>query len=98
MRTPLSSAKSSLYSLLLNGKCLRGMLQETFSLLLYNVGSLRAFLAVDDVERYLLTLVESLEALALNCAEVNEYVLAVIYGDESVPFALVEPFYGTLCH
>ena len=74
------------------------MLQETCELLLDDVGSLRAFLAVYDVERYLLTLIECLEAFALNCAEVNEYVLPVVYGDESVPFALVEPFDSSLCH
>ena len=77
---------------------LRGVLQETFLLLLYDVGSLGTFLAVYDVERYLLTLIECLEALALNCAEVNEYVLSVVYGDEAVPFALVEPLNSSLCH
>lgn len=87
------------YSLLRSMWCMKfRVVQETFSLLLYDVGSLGAFLAVYDVERYLLTLVKSLEALALNCAEVNEYVLSVVYGDEAVAFALVEPFYSSLCH
>ena len=67
-------------------------------LLLYDVGSLGAFLAVYDVERYLLSLVESLEALTLNCAEVDENDLSVVYGDEAVSFCLVEPFDSSLCH
>ena len=67
-----------------------------FTLQFDNVGSLRAFLAVDYVKRNLLTFIESFEALALNCAEVNENVFTLVCGDESVPFALVKPLYGPL--
>ena len=96
MRTPRCSARFSLVILCCVNVVLCGA--GDLLLLLYDVGSLGAFLAVYDVERYLLTLVKSLEALALNCAEVDEYVLAVVYGDEAVAFALVEPFDSSLCH
>jgi len=65
---------------------------------LYNVSSLRPLLSVYDIERNFLSLVERLEALALNCAEMDKYVLALVCGDKAVAFALVKPLYGTLCH
>ena len=86
-----------LFSTAVNAMCVDSG-RRPFALLLYDVGSLGAFLAVYDVERYLLTLIESLEALALNCAEVDKNVLSVVYGDEAVAFALIEPFDSSLCH
>ena len=86
-----------LFSTAVNAVCVDSG-RRPFALLLYDVGSLGAFLAVYDVERYLLTLIESLEALALNCAEVNKNVFTLVSGNKSVPFAFVEPLYGTLCH
>ena len=51
------------------------------------------------IERNLLTLFQSLEALAYDCREMYEYVVAaVIVGDESVAFLRIEPLNCTVVH
>jgi len=45
-----------------------------------------------------LTLVESFEAVGLNCREVNENVIFVLDGNESIPFFGVEPLYCSGFH
>lgn len=61
---------------------------------------LGTFLSGSDRKLDLLTVGEGFEAVALDRAEVNEYVRTVFLFDESVAFGLVEPFYGAsnLCH
>ncbi len=64
-----------------------------------NVGSLLAFRALRDFERYLLTFFESLEAVHLDCGKVGEQILtAVIRSDKAEAFGIIEPLDGTCCH
>src|SRR5512139_1836735 len=53
-----------------------------------------AVLALGDLELDLLTLVEGLEALTLDLAEVDEHVVAVLLGDEAIALVGVEPLHG----
>ena len=51
------------------------------------------------VESNLLALFKSLEAVAYDCGEVYEYVVAaVVVGDESVAFLRIEPLNCTVVH
>lgn len=68
-------------------------MKKFLELLLLNIGSLGSLASVCDLERYLLTLVERLEPIALDCAEVNENIATLIRGDETIALSCVEPFY-----
>lgn len=68
------------------------------SLQLYNVFSLRAAVALDNVELYALAFVEGFEAFAGDRGEVNEHVRTAFYFDEAKTFFSVEPFNGTSLH
>ena len=69
------------------------------SLLGNDVARLRAFGAVFDVKGDLLAFGQGLEAVALNGAEVNEYIrTAVILSNETEAFGFVEPLYRTCSH
>jgi len=57
-----------------------------------------AFLALLNIERYALTLLQRLEALGLNRAVMYENVFAAIHFDEPKAFSVVKPFNGTFCH
>ena len=59
----------------------------------FYIGSLGAFASLCDFKTYLLAFIKSLESIALNCAEVYEYVVTFIGGDKSVALCCVEPFY-----
>ena len=52
-----------------------------------------AFAYLRDFKAYFLAFVKGLKALALDCAEVYEYVVALVGGDKSVTLRRVEPFY-----
>jgi hypothetical protein len=58
---------------------------------------LRAFLAIRDVEFNLLTIGQSFEAIALNRAEVNEYIGAIFTLDKTKSLRFVKPFNSTSC-
>jgi hypothetical protein len=61
-----------------------------------DVDSLVAFLAGRDVERHFLIFLEALEAVALDCREVREQILAAaVGGDKAETLGVVEPFNGT---
>jgi len=63
--------------------------------------SLQAFLALHDGETDLLTFLEALETLALDGAEMYEYILPILAADEAEALGVVEPFDGTvfaICH
>ena len=53
-----------------------------------------------DREFHFLTVGESLEAIALDCAEVNEHIRAALLLNKAVAFRLIEPLNGAsnLCH
>ena len=68
-------------------------MKKCLQLRLFDVCSLGALAAIGDFKRNLLPLVQSLEAVALDRAEVDENVAALIGGDESVALRCVEPFY-----
>ena len=52
-----------------------------------------------DVETNSLTFLQGLEALALNRGEVDEEILAAVFGgDEAEALRIVEPFYVACCH
>ena len=57
----------------------------------------RSLFALLDVKANSLTLIQRLEAFALNGAEVDKYVPSFIILDEAKPFFLVEPLYFTFC-
>ena len=60
-----------------------------------DVRSLQAFLALLDFELNALILGQSLEATALNLAEMGKEVgFAAILGDETKALAFVKPFHG----
>ncbi len=64
-----------------------------------DVGSLLAFRALRDFERYFLTFFEGLEAVHLDCGKVGEQILtAVIRSDKAETFGIIEPLDGTCCH
>jgi hypothetical protein len=64
-----------------------------------DVDSLVAFLAGRDVERHFLVFLEALEAVALDCREVREQILAAaVGGDKAETLGVVEPFNGTCTH
>jgi hypothetical protein len=64
-----------------------------------DVDSLVAFLAGRDVERHFLVFLEALEAVALDCREVREQILAAaVGGDKAETLRVVEPFNGTCTH
>ena len=56
------------------------------------------FWPVRDVEDDGLALVEGLEALALDLAEVHEDVVAVLTRDEAVALVRIEPLHSTFSH
>ncbi len=57
------------------------------------VFSLRAFLALSDLELHQITLFESLVTLSLNGGMVNEYIRPVVLADEAITLGVVKPFY-----
>jgi hypothetical protein len=57
-----------------------------------------ALLTRCDVELDVLTLVQALEAVALNIGEVNEDVVTLLPRDETETFFCVEELYCALCH
>ena len=63
--------------------------------LLY-VGSLISLGTLSDTEGNPLALVESLESISLDSAIMNENVLAIVAGYESITLSCVEPFYCAL--
>jgi hypothetical protein len=53
----------------------------------------------DNLERHLLSLIETMHPCALDRADVHEDIAtAVILLDESEAFLAVEPLHGSLCH
>jgi hypothetical protein len=52
---------------------------------------LRTTVALRDFELNRLAFFQGLEAIALDSGEVNEYVVAVLDGNESIPFFCVKP-------
>src|SRR5260370_14678315 len=65
---------------------------------LADVGRLEPLRALGDLELDLVALGQALEALGLNAAVVDEHILATLHLDEAVPFRVVEPLDGALCH
>ena len=63
---------------------------------LFDVRSLRAFAALSDFERYFLTFIEGLEAVALDGAEMYKDIIAFICGDKTITLSCVEPLYCTV--
>ena len=63
---------------------------------LLDVRRLGAFAALGDLEGNLLAFVKSLEALALDRAEVHKDIVTLVGGDESVTLCCVKPFDSSL--
>src|SRR5207244_10635434 len=63
-----------------------------------DVCSLRALLAVDDVELNLLAFLQAAEPFLLDGAVVDEDVLTAIHGDEAVALLRVEPLHRACNH
>src|SRR5919106_4597915 len=64
-----------------------------------DLGGLRTLLALLDVERHALTLVEALVSVGLDCRVVHEHVRATtVRSEEAVALLAVEPLDGALCH
>jgi hypothetical protein len=56
--------------------------------------SLRALGSLDDVELHLIALFETLVALALDGAVVNEDVGSSVAAEEAIALCVIEPLYG----
>src|SRR5262245_34567935 len=65
---------------------------------LAHVRGLESLGALGDLELDLVSLSQALEPLGLDGAEVHEYVLAILLGDEAVPLRVVEPLHAALSH
>src|SRR5690348_9700732 len=65
-----------------------------------DVGGLRPFLPLDNLELDAIAFGERLEAAALDGAEVDEDIRPSLAGDEAVALGVIEPLHGTLesCH
>jgi hypothetical protein len=61
-----------------------------------DVGCLRSFLALNDLELYSIALSQGLEAVSLDGAEVDEDVGPPLARDETVALCIVEPLHVTL--
>jgi hypothetical protein len=57
----------------------------------HHVRCLRTTVALCDFELNRLAFFQGFEAVALDCREVNEYIVAVLYGDKTVAFFCVKP-------
>jgi|TARA_B100000749_G_C18166094_1_gene357899 hypothetical protein len=65
----------------------------------FDVGSLKAFFTLSDVEGNLLAVLQSFEAVSLNFGEVREQVVAIVVRrNEAEAFSVVKPLNGTSCH
>ena len=71
---------------------------SVFLLKLYYVSSLHSASAFRYIIRNCLSLFESLEALALDCRKMYEYIRSVLTGNKTIAFFCVEPLYCTLVH
>ena len=60
-----------------------------------DVLGLGSLLASDNLHGYLLAFVQSFAAFALDCAEMNEYILPAFLLNKSKPFRVVEPLDGS---
>ena len=60
---------------------------------LLDVRRLGAFAALGDLEGNLLAFIKGLKSVALDCAEVHEYIVAFVGGDKTITLSCVEPFY-----
>jgi len=58
----------------------------------------RAFFPLLNLKGDTVTFVQRLETAAINSREMNEHVRAVLLLNEAVPFLLVEPLDGPICH
>src|SRR5262249_39950336 len=65
---------------------------------LANVGGLQPLGPLGDLELHLVTLRQTLEALGLDGAVVDEDILPALDLDEAIPLRVVEPLDRTLCH
>lgn len=63
-----------------------------YILQLYNVGSLFATVAFDNVEFNSLAFFQSLEAFALDCGEMNEYIAAIFAFNKAITLFSTKPF------
>jgi hypothetical protein len=74
------------------------VLLHHLSVLKWNyVFCLRAFLAIRYVEFNLLAVGQSFEAIALDGAEMNEYIRAIFSLDKAESLGFVKPFNSTCC-
>jgi len=64
----------------------------------FDVLSLPALGAFDDIELNLLTFLQAAKAVCLDGGEVNENVLAILAADKTIPLGIVEPLYCSCFH
>jgi len=64
----------------------------------YNVLSLWSTVAFNDVELNALAFVQRLEAIALDRAEVNEYIVSAFNFDETKALLSIKPFNSSCLH
>src|SRR5579884_2751500 len=51
-----------------------------------------------DIKLHGLTFLQAAEALRLDGREMDEYIFAILPGDEAIAFSVVEPLYSSLFH
>jgi len=64
----------------------------------YNFFCLRTAVSLYNFKLHLLTFVQRFEAVALDCAEVYEYIFSAFNFDETEAFLSVEPFNCSVLH
>jgi hypothetical protein len=101
MSVPLSLLGFSYALLIIKLRCPKHKvwgIDKQQKLQFYNVLCLWTAVALNHVEFYALAFVEGLVAVAYDCAEVNEYIVAAFNFDETEAFLCVEPFHCTCLH
>jgi hypothetical protein len=73
-----------------------GVFQSTGLLLDLHFVSLHAFLALHSDKADFLAFFQALETVALDCAKMHEQIRAAFLRDETKPFLVVKPLYGTV--
>ena len=68
---------------------------STKELKLGHVGCLRSFCTVNDFKFNSLAFLKGLKAIHVQSRIMNEYVIPLFVGDETISFLVVEPFHRT---
>ncbi len=74
------------------------MYRTSFTLSFHHICRLESLRTLDDIEFDLITLGQRLEAIALDCRKMHEYVFSAVLLDETKALGVVEPLHSTVSH